>query len=42
MSHAYPQKSVREATLKICPVSIAPKADLPDDMSSIYHFESIV
>ena len=42
LSHAYPQKSVREATLKICPVSIAPKADLPDDMSSIYHFESIV
>jgi hypothetical protein len=42
LSHAYPQKSVREATLKICPVCIAPKADLPDDMSSIYHFESIV
>jgi hypothetical protein len=42
MTHAYPQKSREEATLKIRPVSIAPKADLPDDMSSIYHFESIV
>lgn len=39
--HAYPQKSVKDATLKIIPISIQPKADLPEDMIDIYHFANI-
>ena len=38
---AYPQLSQREATLKICPISIEPRADLPSDMKEIYNFEVI-
>lgn len=37
----YPQLSQREATLKICPVSIEPRADLPSDMKEVYNFEVI-
>ena len=39
--HAYPQQSLKDATLKIIPISISPKADLPEDMINIYHFASI-
>ena len=38
---AYPQLSQRDATLKICPISIEPRADLPSDMKEIYNFEVI-
>ena len=38
---AYPQLSQREATLKICPISIEPRADLPSDMKEVYNFEVI-
>lgn len=38
---AYPQCSLRDATLKICPISIEPKADLPSDMKGVYNFEEI-
>ena len=38
---AYPQISQREATLKICPISIEPRADLPSDMKEVYNFEVI-
>lgn len=38
---AYPQCSLRDATLKICPISIEPKADLPSDMKGIYNFEEM-
>lgn len=41
MLHAYPQRRVEDATIKICPISIAPKAELPDDMKAIYTFEEI-
>ena len=41
MSHAYPQKSRMEATLKIYPISIHPKAELPEDMRDIYNFVPI-
>lgn len=36
---AYPQLSLTDATLKICPISIEPRADLPSDMEKIYNFE---
>lgn len=39
--HAYPQQSLKDATLKILPFSITPKAELPEDMINIYHFASI-
>lgn len=39
--HAYPQLSQRDATLKICPISIEPRADLPNDMKEVYNFEMI-
>lgn len=38
---AYPQLSKRDATLKICPISIEPHADLPSDMKEVYNFEVI-
>lgn len=36
---AYPHLSRKEATLKICPISIEPRADLPSDMIEVYNFE---
>lgn len=38
---AYPQRSLKDATLKICPVSIEPRAELPSDMKDVYNFEII-
>lgn len=38
---AYPQISHKEATLKICPISIEPHAELPSDMKEVYNFEVI-
>lgn len=38
---AYPQLSQRDATLKICPISIEPRAELPEDMKEVYNFEVI-
>lgn len=38
---AYPQRSLSDATLKICPISIEPRADLPSDMKGIYNFEKV-
>ena len=38
MKHAYPQLSRQEATLKIYPLSIDPKTELPSDMIEIYNF----
>ena len=38
---AYPQLSQRDATVKICPISIEPRADLPSDMQEVYNFEII-
>lgn len=39
--HAYPQLSCKDATLKIYPISIKPRAELPDDMKEVYNFEVI-
>lgn len=39
--HAYPQLSREEATLTICPISIEPRADLPENMKKVYNFELI-
>ncbi len=41
LSRAYPQTSYNNATLKICPISIEPRAELPVDMKGIYNFEVI-
>lgn len=38
---AYPQLSLKDAKLKICPISIEPRADLPSDMKEVYNFEVI-
>ncbi len=38
MKHAYPQLSLQEATLKIYPLSIDPKTELPSDMIETYNF----
>lgn len=38
---AYPHLSQRDATLKIYPISIEPRADLPSDMKKVYNFEVI-
>lgn len=38
---AYPQLSQRDATLKICPISIEPRADLPSNTKEVYNFEVI-
>ncbi len=39
--HAYPHLSLKDATLKICPISIEPRAELPSDMKEVYNFEII-
>lgn len=39
--HAYPQRKLNEATLKIYPISIEPHADLPKEMKDVYNFEVI-
>ncbi len=41
MLHAYPFKKMCDATLRIYPISIEPRAELPSDMSGIYNFEEI-
>ena len=41
MKHAYPQKKRNDATLKIYPISIEPRATPPDDMIGIYNFEEV-
>lgn len=41
LKHAYPQLSHEDATLRIYPVSIEPRAELPADMKDIYNFEVI-
>ncbi len=41
MQHAYPQKNHQDATLKIYPISIEPRATLPEDMIEIYNFEEV-
>lgn len=41
LQRAYPQKTYETATLKICPFSIEPRAELPNDMKGIYNFEEI-
>ncbi len=41
LSRAYPQVSQEYATLKIYPISIKPRAELPEDMKEIYNFEEI-
>lgn len=38
---AYPQLSCKDATLKIYPISIKPRAELPDDMKEVYNFEVV-
>ena len=38
MRYAYPQISLTEAKLKIFPISIEPRADLPADIKLIYNF----
>lgn len=39
LRRAYPQLSMKDAKLKICPISIEPRADLPSYMKEIYNFE---
>lgn len=41
LQRAYPQLSHKEAKLRICPISIKPRAKLPEDMINIYNFEVI-
>lgn len=41
MLRAYPQLSHHEATLKIYPISIEPRTELPQDMAGIYNFEEV-
>ena len=41
LSHAYPQVAADCATLRMHPVSIEPRADLPPYMRDIYHFEEL-
>lgn len=41
MLRAYPQLSHRDATLKIYPISIEPRTELPQDMAGIYNFEEV-
>lgn len=38
---AYPQKSEQDAKLRIYPMSIEPRAELPSDMKDNYHFGEI-
>lgn len=37
--HAYPHLTHREATLKIYPISIEPRTELPVEMADVYNFE---
>lgn len=39
MSKAYPQQNLLNASIKIYPISISPRAEIPQDMKDIYHFE---
>ena len=41
LSHVYPQVARDSETLKIRPISIEPRADLPSSMRDIYHFEEL-
>lgn len=41
MLRAYPQQSHYEATLKIYPLSIEPRTELPKDMAGVYNFEEV-
>ena len=41
LQRAYPQLSMTEAKLKICPFSIEPRAELPAEMKNVYNFEEI-
>lgn len=41
LQRAYPQLSMTEAKLKICPFSIEPRTELPAEMKDIYNFEEI-
>ena len=41
MLRAYPQLSMNDATLKIYPISIEPRTELPKDMAGIYNFEEV-
>lgn len=41
MSLAYPQVKPEEATIAICPMSIEPHAEYPEDLKGIYHFRKI-
>lgn len=41
MLRAYPQLSYHESTLKIYPISIEPRTELPQDMAGIYNFEEV-
>lgn len=39
--HAYPNIKIEDATLTIRPISIEPRADLPDDIKNIYNYEEL-
>ncbi len=41
LQHAYPQRNINDATLKIYPISIPPRAELPKRLSGIYNFEEV-
>ena len=42
LDRAYPKvKPYEKAPLSICPLSIEPRAEIPEDMKSIYNFEQI-
>ena len=41
LMRAYPHLSKKDSQLKICPISIVPRAELPSDMKNIYNFEEI-
>lgn len=41
LSRAQAKSNKTDVALKICPVSIKPRAELPSDMIKIYHFEQL-
>lgn len=41
LKRAYPQVSFKDAQLRICPMSIEPHAELPEELRNIYNFEKI-
>lgn len=42
LERAYPKvKPIEKAPLSICPLSIEPRAELPEDMRDVYNFEQI-